>query len=152
MTLRSKARYTSCTVSGWRSALLTLRRSGHVSISISLEHFLFQEGAGHVVDSKQEWACWQHTSAKYRVCQQCLWVFLRQLVVGVWKNHPHVSVDEKHRRLEEFHCTVCSSLQLHREQWTYLCSVATYLTELEDYDSLYHLLVRVTFSLRFPPV
>lgn len=88
-----------------------------------------------MVDSKQEWACWQHTSAKYRVCQQCLWVFLRQLVVGVWKNHPHVSVDEKHRRLEEFHCTVCSSLQLHREHWTYLCSVSTYLTELEDYDS-----------------
>lgn len=105
-----------------------------------------------MVDSKQEWACWQHTSAKYRVCQQCLWVFLRQLVVGVWKNHPRVSVDEKHRRLEEFHCTVCSSLQLHREQWTYLCSVNTYLTELEDYDSLYHLLVWVTFSLRFPLV
>ncbi|KAI9539879.1 hypothetical protein NQZ68_001811 [Dissostichus eleginoides] len=48
MMLRSKAGSPSCSLSVWRSPLLTLWRSGHMSISSPLVHFLFQEHAGRV--------------------------------------------------------------------------------------------------------
>lgn len=57
-------------------------------------------------DSKQEWACWRRTRGR---STSTIFLDVSAAVCSRFMTkHPHFSVDEKHRHLEEYHCTVCS--------------------------------------------
>lgn len=103
--LRSEAGNPSCTVSGWRSAPLTPRRSGYIAVSTSPEHYPFQEHVGCMllVVNKKGRADDVHVDGLG--LPQC--VVAVTAAAGVWKKkHPHR--EETFGRLSEFHCTVCS--------------------------------------------